>query len=107
MLDGYYKARFTKSDGETVLGLITLANGKLFGGNSDFVLFGSCKHRRGELSAKVQINSLSFDQRSGMFREGGSLNIVGRGGLQTITCECRSPQSPDDGMQVVLERVQF
>ena len=36
MLDGFYKARFSKSDGETILGLITLANGKLFGGNSDF-----------------------------------------------------------------------
>jgi hypothetical protein len=29
VLDGFYKARFTKSDGETILGFITLANGKL------------------------------------------------------------------------------
>lgn len=107
MLDGYYKARFTKSGSEPMLGLITLANGKLFGGNSDFMLFGSCKHSGGALSAQVQVNSLSFDQRSGMFREGGSLNIVGQGGLHTIMCNCHSPQSPDDGMQVVLERVQF
>jgi hypothetical protein len=107
VLDGFYKARFTKSDRETALGLITLANGKLFGGNSDFMLFGSCKQRAGELSAEVQINALSFDRTSGMFRESGSLNLVGRGGLQTILCECHSPQSPHDGMQVVLERVQF
>jgi hypothetical protein len=107
MLDGFYKARFTKSDHEPMLGLITLANGKLFGGNSEFMLFGSCTHRGADLSAEIQINPLSFDRRSGMFREGGSLSLIGRGGLHTIMCECHSPQSPDDGMQVVLERVQF
>jgi hypothetical protein len=105
MLDGFYKARFTKSDGETVLGLITLANGKLFGGNSDFMLCGSYNQSGYDLSADVQISQLSFDRASGIFREGGSLNLVGRGGLQNIMCECHSPQSPTDQMQAVLERV--
>ncbi len=49
MLDGFYKARFTKSDRETALGLITLANGKLFGGNSDFMLFGKLQTKRRRL----------------------------------------------------------
>lgn len=107
MLDGFYKARFTKSDGKTILGLITIANGKLFGGNSDFMLFGSSSQRGYDLSAKVQVSHLSFDLTSGIFREDGGLNLVGRGGLQNIMCECYSPQSPDDRIQAVLERVQF
>lgn len=107
MLDGFYKARFTKSDGETSLGLITLANGKLFGGISGFMIFGSYNQSGYDLSADLKVSQLSFDGTSGLFREGGSLNLVGRGGFQTILCECRSPQSPTDGMQAVLERVQF
>jgi hypothetical protein len=107
MLDGFYKARFSKSDGETVLGLITLANGKLFGGNSDFMLCGSYSQSGYDLSADVHISQLSFNQASGIFREGGSLNLVGRGGFQNIMCELRSPQSPTDRMQAVLERVQL
>ena len=107
MLDGFYKARFSKSDGETILGLITLANGKLFGGNSDFMLFGSYSQNGYDLSADVQISQLSFDRAAGIFREGGSLNLIGRGGFQNIICECHSPQSPTDPMQAVLERVSF
>ena|SRR5579871_4673348 len=107
VLDGFYKARFTKSDGEDILALITLANGKFFGGNSDFMLFGNYGQSGYDLSAEVQISPLSFDRASGMFREGGSLNLVGRGGLQNIMCECHSPQSPTDRMQAVLERVPF
>jgi hypothetical protein len=107
MLYGFYKARFTNSDGETILGLITIANGKLFGGNSDFMLFGSSSQRGYDLSAEVQVSALSFDQTSGIFKEGGNLNLVGRGGFQNITCECHSPQSPDDRMQAIFERVQF
>jgi hypothetical protein len=107
VLDGFYKARFTKSDGETILGLITLANGKLFGGNSDFMLFGSYNQSGYDLSADVQISQLSFDRASGIFREAGSLNLVGRGGFQNIMCECHSPQSPADRMQAVFERVPF
>ena len=107
MLDGFYKARFSKSDGETILGVITLANGKLFGGNSDFMLFGSYSQSGYDLSADVQISQLSFDRAAGLFREGGRLNLVGRGGFQSIMCECHSPGSPTDRMQVVLERVAF
>ncbi|NUU40366.1 hypothetical protein [Tardiphaga robiniae] len=105
MLDGFYKARFTKSDGETILSLITLANGKLFGGNSDFMLLGSYSQSGNDLSADIQISQLSFDRASGIFGEGGSLNLVGRGGFRDIMCECHSPQSPADRMQAVLERV--
>lgn len=104
MLGGHYKARFTKSDGETILGLVTLVNGTLFGGNSDFMLLGNYQQSAFDLSAEVQISPLSFDRTSGMFREAGSLNIVGRGN-QSILCECHSPQSPNDRMQVVFERV--
>jgi hypothetical protein len=107
MLDGFYKARFTKSDGETILSLITLANGKLFGGNSDFMIFGSYSQSGHDLSGDAQISQLSFDQAAGIFREGGSLKLVGRGGFQNIMCECHSLQSPNDRMQAVLERVQF
>jgi hypothetical protein len=107
VLDGFYKARFSKSDGETILSLITLADGKLFGGNSDFMLFGSYTQSGYDLSADVQISQLSSDRASGIFREGGSLNLVGRGGFQNIECECHSPQSPTDRMQAVLERVPF
>jgi hypothetical protein len=107
VLDGFYKARFTKPDGENILSLITLANGKLFGGNSDFMLFGSYSQSGYDLSAEVQISQLSFDRASGIFREGGSLNLVGRGGSQNIMCECHSPQAPADRMQAVLERVPF
>jgi hypothetical protein len=107
MLDGFYKARFTKSDGENIIGLVTLANGKLFGGNSDYMLFGSYSQSGYDLSADVQISQLSLEQASGIFREGGSLKLVGRGGLQNIMCECHSPQSPTDRMQAVLERVPF
>jgi hypothetical protein len=105
VLDGFYKARFSKSDGETILGLITLANGKLFGGNSNFMLCGSYSQSGYDLSADIRISQLSFDGASGIFREGGSLNLVGRGGFQSIRCECHSPQSPTDRMQAVLERV--
>jgi len=104
MVGGFYKARFSKSDGETILGLMTLADGKLFGGNSDFMLLGNYKQSAFDLSAEIQISPLSFDRRSGMFREAGSLNLTGRGS-DTILCECHSPQSPNDRMQVVLERV--
>jgi hypothetical protein len=107
VLDGFYKARFTKSDGETVLGLITLTNGKLFGGNSDFMFSGVYSQSGPDLSADIQISQLSSDRTSGIFRVGGSLNLVGRGGLQNIMCECHSPQSPTDRMQAVLERVPF
>jgi hypothetical protein len=107
MLDGFYKVRFTKSDGENMLALVTLANGKLFGGNSDFMLFGNYDQSGYDLSAEVQISPLSLHRTSGMFREGGSLKLVGRGGLQNIMCECHSPQSPDDRMQAVLESVPF
>jgi hypothetical protein len=107
MLDGFYKVRFTKSDGESVLGLIALANGKLFGGNSEFMLLGSYTQSGYDLSADVQVSRLSMDQTSGIFREGGSLNLAGRGGFQNIMCECHSPQSPDNRMQVVFDRVQF
>jgi hypothetical protein len=104
MVGGFYKARFTKSNGETTLGLITLADGKLFGGNSDFMLLGSYRQTGYDLSAEAQISPLSFDKASGIFKESGTLNINGRG-YQTIMCDCHSPQSPDKRMQVVLERV--
>jgi hypothetical protein len=107
MLDGFYKARFSKSNGENILALVTLANGKLSGGNSDFMLFGSYTQSGDNLSADVRISQLSFDRASGIFREGGTLNLVGRGGLQSIMCECNSSQSPTDRMQAVLERVPF
>jgi hypothetical protein len=107
VLDGFYKARFSKSDGENILALVTLADGKLSGGNSDFMLFGSYSQSGDNLSADLQISQLSFDRASGVFREGGRLNLIGRGGLQNIMCECHSPQSPTDRMQAILERVPF
>lgn len=107
MLDGFYKARFTKSDGEQALALVTLTGGKLFGGNSDFILSGSYGQNGYDLSAEIRISPLSVDRTAGMFREDGSISLIGRGGFQNIMCECRSPQSPAEPMQAVLERVQF
>ena len=103
--DGFYKARFTTSGGESG-GVMMLTGGKLCGGNDDIMFTGSYTQTADGISANLVTKRQSL-QTSGLLRDDLKINLIGRGGFQNITCIGSSPQLPGVEMKVILERVPF
>jgi hypothetical protein len=105
--DGFYKARFTTSEGEPdggSGGVMMLTDGKLCGGNSELVFTGRYTVNGDTISAELVTRRQSV-QTSGLLKDDKQIKFVGRGGLQNITCIGSSPQLPGVEMKVMLERV--
>ena len=108
MFAGFYQACFETSDGRDY-GVITLTeDNKLCGGNNEFMCVGAYKRQGDNFFADVEVKKLFGIRTSGgVFREGLKINMRGRGGFQTILCECESPDLPGVKIQATLERVPF
>jgi hypothetical protein len=108
MFTGFYQARFETSEGKSY-GVVTLMDdGKLSGGNSEFMYVGRYKRQGNDFFADVEVKSLFGIKMSGAgFTEGSKITMRGRGGLKDILCVCESPDLPGVEMQAVLERVLF
>ena len=104
-LNGFYKARFSTPDGEKG-GVVTLMDGKLCGGNDEIMYLGSYTQDADNFSADLVTKQL-WVQTSGMLRNDVNIKMVGRAGLQSITCIGSSPQLPGVELKAIFERVPF
>ena len=104
-LNGFYKARFSTPDGEKG-GVITLMDGKLFGGNDEIMYLGSYTQNADSFSADLVTKRL-WVQTSGLFKDDVNIKMVGRTGFSSITCIGSSPQLPNVELKAILERVPF
>ena len=105
-LNGFYKARFTTPDGESGGGVMMLMDGKLCGGNGDLMYLGRYTQNADSFSADLVTKRL-WVQTSGLLREDVDIKIVGRAGLNSITCIGSSPQLPGVELKAIFERVPF
>lgn len=81
---GFWLVQFTGLTG-LGQGVVTLVNGKLFGGDSAFLYTGSYRHQGEELHASVHVAAIFAGARSVMEREEFDLVLTGRFADKLIT----------------------